>query len=685
MPSTGPLVYDHEHKTATGESYRRNWTGGVKDIEALCMHHETVEVMRKNGQPQPLGPQSSLCQNCVHAADLSQCPFLAARDEIAGEPAIRLHLNSLPPSGDLAIIDEAGVLLETSRELVIDRDDLRHEVTFVKNVKKYQMAGYALDPILTMLDGQLYKLMVAAEDKHHGLTHKAVMEHLDPVALIEQAAAIRGESVEAYKAQLEGWLDDAQKCLQPNIHHYLAKSYADPALRAEHISTVTSAALMPHLLRVLLLGELGDISVNHDKKIVLTLPDYRHAELLKGYKSIIALDATWNIPDLARATQTEEEEWCEVTWGNARFDNTEINLVGGFGACGQNRRNDGEFSLLPRLVKFVAHRAAESREQDGEDMGLLELNRFLREGHYNNIAGVKPGAHFRDSRGSNEFKGMSNLVIVNANAKINLHSAMTQWHLQRGEAPTLEDASPEFHEWSNQKGRENMLQAVGRCRAQHFPGKKFRIDLVGNYDQDDINALARMYEGAKIKRVHVSEICIEAAPKSIYGMQRTIDALQEAFRLGEFNQGWIAAKLDIHVSTVSRYISKMFGTGFWHDLTRIFRLLHKTLNSETQISEEEKASLPEAVEFLQKFLPALASEIREKLRPASDIAVELVETVTAVGDEAFAQCLKLLSYSDVIELFCSIISLVHPTDIEAMGRMDAKKLLHPEPPKLRTA
>jgi hypothetical protein len=114
-------------------------------------------------------------------------------------------------------------------------------------------------------------------------------------------------------------------------------------------------------------------------------------------------------------------------------------------------------------------------------------------------------------------------------------------------------------------------------------------------------------------------------------------------------------------------------------------LLYKALNSKTQISEEEKANLPEAANLLQEFFPALASEIREKLRSASDVAIDLVETFAAVGEEVFAQCLKLLDYSDVIELFCSIISLVHPSDIAEMGRKDPQELAHPSPPKLRTA
>jgi hypothetical protein len=295
------------------------------------------------------------------------------------------------------------------------------------------------------------------------------------------------------------------------------------------------------------------------------------------------------------------------------------------------------------------------------------------------------GAQFRDSRGSNIFKGMPELLAINPNAMLNLGALLTQWNLERGEALTLDEATPEFVAWTRQKGRENLLQVVGRCRAQHFPQTAFRVRLVGSLDMDDLEALAAMYKGATVKVTHVSEICIEAAPKGLQTKARMLSVLEEAIRTRNLTQAWVGEKAEVHASTVSRYLSKMFGTGFWCDLRRIFNLLYKALNSKTQISEEDQASLPEAVEFLQEFLPALASEIREKLRSASDAAIELVETVAAVGEEAFAQCLKLLSYSDAMELFCAIISLIHPSDIAAMGRMDRDKLLHPEPPKLRTA
>jgi hypothetical protein len=304
---------------------------------------------------------------------------------------------------------------------------------------------------------------------------------------------------------------------------------------------------------------------------------------------------------------------------------------------------------------------------------------------YSNIDGIVFGAHFRDSRGSNAFKGMPELIAINPNAMPNIGALLTRWHLERGEAMTLEGASPEFKAWVRQKGQENLVQVVGRTRAQHFSDTDFLVSLVGDVDEDDLKALWRTYKGAKIERVHISEICLEAAPKGIQTKARMLGVLEEAIRTRNLTQAWVGEKAEVHASTVSRYLSKMFGTGFWCDLRRIFNLLYKVLNSKTQISEEDKASLPEAVEFLQKFLPALASEIREKLRSASDIAIELVETVAAVGEEAFAQCLKLLDYNDVIELFCSIISLVHPSDIAAMGRKDPQKLLHPEPPKLRTA
>jgi hypothetical protein len=394
------------------------------------------------------------------------------------------------------------------------------------------------------------------------------------------------------------------------------------------------------------------------------------------------MDATGDIPDLARATQTDEDQWCEVSWGNSTFENLTVEYVEGVGACGQNRRIEGQFALQQRLINLVDHQAAESLEQ-GRKLGVLDLARFGE--CYSSVDGVVFGAQFRDSRGSNIFKGMPELLAINPNAMLNLGALLTQWNLERGEALTLEEATPEFVAWTRQKGRENLLQVVGRCRAQHYPQTAFRVRLVGNLDADDLNALAAMYKGATVKVTHVSKICIEAAPKGLQTNARIIDALQSALRAGQLSQEWIGHQLDIHSSTVSRYVAKTFGTGFWYDLKRICGLLYKGLNSKTQISEEDRASLPEAANLLQEFLPALASEIREKLRSASDVAIDLVETFAAVGEEAFAQCLKLLSYSDAMELFCSIISLVHPLDVAAMGKLDAKKLLHPEPPKLRTA
>lgn len=681
-PSVGPLTHDHEYKTATGEPYRRNGSAWKHDIKALCIHHETVEKLREYGVPQNLGPQSSLCQNCIHAADLSKCPLLAAREAVAGEPALRTHINSLPKKGGIAIIDEAGASIETSRELLFDRDALVLEGNSVKGAQKYQRVGYALDPAVTLVDARLRDVLATLEGEHHGLPHKTVMEHLPSrEELIQHTATIRGEDFAAVDAEWDGWIAEAQKCLQPNMHHNFARAYNDPELRATQIATMTSPANMPHLLRVLS-GEAGDISITHDGKIRLTLPEYRHAQLLKGYDTVFLMDATGDIPDLARATQTDEDQWCEVSWGDARFENLTIEYVEGVGACGQNRRNDGQFSLQTRLVTLVDHQAAESLEQ-GRKLGVLDLARFGE--CYSKIDGVVFGAQFRDSRGSNIYKGMPELLAINPNAMLNLGALLTQWNLERGEALTLEDASPEFVAWTRQKGRENLLQVVGRCRAQHYPQTAFRVRLVGSLDMDDLEALSGMYRGATVKATHISKICVEAAPRGIQTNQRIIEALQDALRAGQLNQEWIGHQLDVHSSTVSRYVTKTFGTGFWYDLRRICNLLYKGLNSKLQISEEEKASLPEAAELLQEFLPALASEIREKLRTAGDTAIDLVETFAAVGDEAFAQCLKLLSYNDALALFCSIVSLVHPMDVAALGKIDAKKLLHPSPPKLRTA
>ncbi|MEY3298877.1 MAG: hypothetical protein RLZZ597_2137 [Cyanobacteriota bacterium] len=455
---------------------------------------------------------------------------------------LRLHPDSAPGedfdyADSILIWDEPGESFNTETQITVTRADID------ATLARLAMAGAdllePLTPLLTAL-----RILFEAKQGKYGLGHPTILERLPGVPNID-LAALQGILAPALADVLDPEIEpglrisDLQgRSTQIESHSsYHGSREAKVNLRAHFGNTAGAKAAAEALPKqwlvefLLALQGQGRLNLSYES-LTITQTESRHRSLVQAAKATIFLDATLTREDLALALGIAPEDiYCirEAKAGAIAGQNNPLgaNLqaiqVSDLGRLGMQRGDDQS----RRVAALVDH-----LRQTDPSTKVIDFKKFESD-----------GAWWRDSRGSNAFQAIRTLVLVGTPCQ-NLAALQARWFTLTGQQP--EDNPTEFEAWVNRRIQADILQGIGRLRANRRPGEALTVYLLTNLDLGLPN----------VTEVAAKDITLKAASK----LEKTEMAIQAAVAHLQQTGAKVTQAAVAKLANVSQgYISRCFG------------------------------------------------------------------------------------------------------------------------------
>lgn len=471
--------------TGGGARLRRAKRGefATATIAANCSRTNLLGALRSKNV-QGADTASMICgscpvrEACTHAEGRGY-GYLNQRRSALSSPKLRSHPDSLPdPSEynfeDVALLwDEPGETLNVKHTVSVTLNDLQQTITtLLLHPNFFEQLQPSFTALLSYLDG-------SASTGKFGLSHDAVLAVLPDVAGVDIGAIERAlmPSFGFLNTTSEYGVDLAD--LPPHLRKKFADRDSELAEQAEG-SLVKN--WLPDLLRIVAGRVPGATLGLHHKTLTLTLPDARHRAAIDAAKAVIFLDATLSREDLALKLGCKPEEIFVCRQKQQSVDNLRIIQVTDLGRMGMNRGEDQK----RRAAAIVAH-----FQQQDSTTRVIDFKKFVEDGS---------GVWWRDSRGVNDFLNCKTLILIGTPCQ-NLADLQAEYSTLTGTFPKQEDEG--FRAYVDRKIRADILQAIGRPRADRRPDELITIVIISDFDLGLPN----------VEQVEASDITVEAAGK----------------------------------------------------------------------------------------------------------------------------------------------------------------------------
>lgn len=689
VPSGAAIKLDTSKQTPLGNTYRRRARDGeTPDIDGLCAHDGVIQSLNEKGIVTPRGEESSYCQDCEH---FNGCPFIYAMKGIANETALRTDINKLSVEEDetiVAFVDEAGRSLKQHQELQAGLTTLDKEInTLFKTDERLYKEIY---PLVLQIQKGIERAI--AEGGRFTMNHADVMKFLPSKARLHELL---------FDAQWEKWqfaktawdipsmweiAGRMNGILRPNINELLKKA-ATPEERESIIKRDLTIGLLPRLIRVIDGCSREDVSISTSRAkdgsatptITVTKPSRKHARAIAKTHSTILMDATPDFIEMAQCLGIKRHEIVQVEAKRPSFKNLTIKVVKGLGNVGAIREHykdgslvDSPYSQHNRIHKAVEAIAHQAKEQKPDvKLGLLDLKRYV-DGYRDLLdsSGVEhvTGYHFRDNRGSNQFKDCEVMISV-GQPKENIGSLLAQWKIKTGQPHTSKTAPDAFWAWVGRKAMHETVQDIGRDRAQHRPETPITHWVLSALSEKQIDALKDYFPGCTVETVDAYDICPEAADRGTQSTRGIIDALYQQIREGRNPKiDEIAKQMGITKGRVSQIVKTLLPEGF-RSLKKSLVWLLEAINSQTKLSE-----LDESLQWIAtSYLPTLANQLRSGDDPAA-LLDEFVMVGESVGAAAFRKLLTATPRATLATFLGTFSSLMSADNLRSLQRMLTRSL-----------
>ena len=495
-------------------------------VPANCGRTDLIGVLRAKNI-QGADQANVVCRTCPldacqHAAGYGY-GFLHQRKTALASPRLRLHPDSAP--GDdfdygrtVAIWEEFGTAFKGAEEIRILPSDVDATMAHLASVG--EVDGLDVFPFLRPLLVSL-RALFAAKQGRYGIGHE------DAVAAL---ATLSQEHLETLPAILKGILKpDLTDLLDPELEDGLRVSDMPGRgvdvggqrvnLRG-HFGVEDGAKLaesqvlkqwLPDLLRMLATGK-GSLRVNFET-ITLTVPTYRHRALMQETKANILLDATLTPEDAALKLGCEVDDIYVCRQRPAPVANLKITQIADLGKLGMQRGDE----QTRRLAALVSHLKAT------QNALVIDFKKFEAD-----------GAWWADSRGSNAFQGTTTLVLAGTPCQ-NLGALEAEYRCLTGGLDGFED-------WVNRKIHADILQGIGRLRANRRPGEQLHLVFISPFELDLPNVTQATAKDFTIKaatKLEKTEMAIRAAVAHLQqtGAKVTQSAIAKAAKV---SQGYLS-------------------------------------------------------------------------------------------------------------------------------------------------
>lgn len=497
-----------------GKRLKRASNGDRKSIPANCDRTELINSLR-NKNISGADSSSNICQACpslmlCQSNEGQGINYLRQRKEALAATKMRSHPDSLPIpkkpgsenssseydySNSITIWDETADTFRNTRSIKVTRKDV--DLLIAHLVREHSDLYKQLEELLTEFIG-----IIDDPDKGlYGLDHKALLKRLVP-PLIDPKKL--------------------EEILNPSLDFLSSRA----ELASSTVSSLADEKLLkqwlPDLIRILQ-GERGALHAQ-GSTIKVTLPDNRHQEIAYSAKANIFLDATLTRQELALKLGCSPDEIYVCKQEEKKSENLTLIQIVDLGRMGMQRGNDQE-RRKEALIKHYKELDPNAKVFD-----------FLK----NNA----DGAWWRDSRGVNDFIRIYTLILVGTPCR-NLADLKAEWACLTGAFP--EDDNQEFSAWVDLKIRADIIQAIGRLRAnlEQRENDKLCCILITDFDT-----------GLDVQRVNARDITPEAGSKVEIKKNSVKDAISQLQSQGnKVTQKAVAGLTDLSQG----YISKCFG------------------------------------------------------------------------------------------------------------------------------
>ncbi|MBD2124229.1 hypothetical protein [Trichocoleus sp. FACHB-262] len=644
--SAGGLIYDRSKQTPTGEPYRKRAAKGqVPDIPALCIEDDNIQALRAKGVDTYRGLNSAYCQDC---SQFRNCSYLIEKAKQQTKPILRTHLSSSrPKKGDLLLIDEAGRDIKGTRTIEACIEELDRELQLIQSKSELYESGRV---ILERLAKTLQRGV--AERGRYGVDHLTLLKFLPSKEELEQlwweAIAYNWLNTDSpwEVMSLHQYGQEIRKLVQPSFEQAFTGPQASE-IRQQIADKFFTAGIFPKLIGAILGTYRGSIGITAQGKLTFTHRSSHHAAIVRQAGTAFLMDGTPDLQAQARQLGLRATDICQIQAESPRFPNLKIKLVQRFGQARHQRRQDGPDCLMERLNRLLDSIIQQVPHPDR--VAVLDLKRYAYS-YLEQHPEILVGHHFADNRNSNRFKNCSTLISIPL-AIPNLGQLLAEWQALTREFFSLEEASGPFWSWVNQQIIHELLQDIGRSRAQHRPQEEITHWIVSELNPNQIRAIQDYYVGCSIEFVDISELCLEAAPRGIQTKQGIIMAMEEALRIqGDITIQQVATTVGVSKGRVSQ-ITKEFG-GF-KELKASLVLLLEAINNETKLSD-----LDESLQWLaQTYLPALAVDLSQE-QSAQLVHERFVQLLEDFEPESFRQILIETPCATLMKLFSGFLTLL---------------------------
>jgi hypothetical protein len=641
--SGGALMLETDKQTPGGRPYRRRPTNKTQrqtpDISATCIEDENIQRLRSLGVDIHRGKKSNFCQTACRMR--GSCDYLRQKKQQETESALRSHPSYELTQGKFVIVDEAGQAITTARRKTVPLANLDTERGRIA-----RMDGFAASVGQPVLDAITQGLQRAIDerDPRFGLTDADVRQFLPSAEQLEQL--LWENTSDAWLYSKDPWREITspsalakriKRACQPDIEEVFQVN-STPEDKAKRIEETFATSGYADLLYAIA-GDPTNITITPQGEITITRSDRRIVRNLDKFDTVILLDATPDVGDLARKLKRPAKNFARVSAYKPRFENQTITLVDGFGQArkqrGHAKHESGEHSLerrAPRIVEALCNR------HQGQTIGVIDYK-----AHLDSYEALKAqhslvvGAEYVDSRGSNRFKQCDVLLQVAKPAE-NLGAMLTQWHIDTGESFTKETASLQFWAWYNRRSTHETIQGLGRLRAQHRE-TPVQVYVISGASDREAQAIAAYFPGATVKTESIFTICPEAAPKGEQTRYQLFHALERQFATGNSQPtiDQVAAEAGVSKSTVSKFAKAHYGD--YQRLLEGFLFLYKSYIETGNLDLDQ---IPEdQVHLAQRYLPELVATYQRGEIDEAEMLEELKVVADAYSKPQIAQTLAI--------------------------------------------
>jgi hypothetical protein len=608
------------------KGFYRDANGKIKPADAdnpatitkgHCIRAELFPMLAEIGHdPNDGGGDNPICATCPMA---NVCAHTAGwyrhdRRETLKAPFIRCHIDSMPRdwdySKDIILVDEPSQLLQPTKKITAAWNDLLLEADKLRET---------LTPELwAELDGIVQTLKPLFDAKGYGISHAEIVEKVPAAspALAEAIAAYQFDLTQLFPTVEQ---EKASDHLTPEERKKWAaalKAYNASQRQQQTAETLANLASLPPSVLVHLVTGKGVLRIQN-RTLTITLDNRESYSFLNRCAAVGFLDATISGDRLQTISGLERPIKVIHNTPPKALANLTVNQITMQG-IGSKQVSNTALNRLHAVTKTLPDMPIISHKAWADKLDL-------------------DGYWWRDSRGTNDYVGIPELLAIGL-PNPNL-GAIQDDYLANGNLDG-------FEEHYCRLGNEEILQLIGRQRANRYPDRQFTIHLI-TPENCDLSWLKEY--GITVNTTTAFEVNPAAGSQTQFTRYQIIQAI-----------------LDGH-----------------HTQTAIAKAIGMTQQNISKTLMAAGVTVQKLIESLSKFLPEMATTgpYGDYIRPScitpqllkdfawffgldvTAIAVEAIQVIAADGWQGFLEFLEILPEPAQVKALAVLYSILAPPPI----------------------